>query len=242
VRRMAGALAAIALVPALGACESNQERSARIDAQGHEQIAGGTVVAIRAPNATVKVRRAVIVRGAGGGSAAAIELRAAGRAQANVPVQIDVRDAHGRSVYRNDTLGLQPSLQHLALIAPGRSVWWVDDQLLGATAPASVRARIGAAHAVARVPHIALSGVHFETDAAGTYLTGTVHNRSHALQRDVPVFAVAQRGGRVVAAGRALIPKLPATPGPKPVHFRLLFVGSPSGAKVTLTVAPTAAS
>ena len=84
--------------------------------------------------------------------------------------------------------------------------------------------------------------MHFETDAAGTYLTGTVHNRSHALQRDVPVFAVAQRGGRVVAAGRALIPKLPATPGPKPVHFRLLFVGSPSGAKVTLTVAPTAVS
>ena len=235
-------LVSVALASVLGGCESNQERSARIDAHGHEQIAGGTIGTIRVENPTVKVRRAVIVRGAGGGSAAAIELRTGGRAQANVPVQIDVRDAHGRSVYRNDTVGLQPSLQHLALIPPGRSVWWVDDQLLGATAPASVRAHVGTAQAIRRVPHIALSGVHFETDAAGTYLTGTVHNRSHVLQRDVPVFAVAQRGDRVVAAGRALVPKLPATPGPKSVHFRLLFVGSPSGAKVTLTVAPTAVS
>jgi hypothetical protein len=97
---------------------------------------------------------------------------------------------------------------------------------------------VGAAKAAAAPPKVTLSGVHFEGDATGRYLTGTVVNGSHATLRNVPVFAVALKGKKVVAAGRALVAKLPAAGAPKPTHFRLFFVGEPRGARLALTVAP----
>jgi hypothetical protein len=52
------------------------------------------------------------------------------------------------------------------------------------------------------------------------------------------VFAVALKGDKVVAAGRALVPKvLPGDPAKKP-RFRLYFIGDPKGAKIDVTVAP----
>jgi hypothetical protein len=54
----------------------------------------------------------------------------------------------------------------------------------------------------------------------------------------MPIFAVALRGGRIVAAGRALVPNLPASAG-KPTGFRIYLVGSPAGARIELTPAPT---
>ncbi len=237
--RRAALLPACAL-PALtlAACATTAERSARIGAQGVRQIAPAGTIDVSRPNPDIRVRRAVVVRD-GELSAAAVELQNKGsRAQALVPLVIDVRDRRDKSIYRNDAVGLQPSLQQVALVPAGRSIWWVNDQLLGATAPRAVHAKVGAARTVARAPRITLQNVHFTSDAAGRYLTGTVVNATGRLQSNVPVFAVALRGDRVVAAGRSLVPKLPVT-SPKPVHFRLIFIGDPSGARIALTTAPT---
>jgi hypothetical protein len=187
-------------------------------------------------NRDVRVGRAVLVRG-GGTLAAVVELRNRGpRAQAGVPLLIDVRDARGKSVYRNDLQGLQPALQHAGLV-PGRGrVWWVDDQLLGVTTASRVRARVGRGRALAGAPRVALRGLGYRTDSDGTYLTGRVINRTGRLLRDVPVYAVALRRGRVVAAGRALVAKAPPTG--RPGRFRLIFVGNPKGAHVEISVAP----
>ncbi|HWI71199.1 MAG TPA: hypothetical protein VNT55_04535, partial [Baekduia sp.] len=170
-----------------------------------------------------------------------VEVRNAGaKAQRDVPVLIDVRDAKGASLYKNDTVGLQPALQRLASVRGHRSAWWVNDQVTAATAPRSVRARVGAAPSVSAVPAVRVSGVHFDSDATGRFLTGTVINPSPSVLRNVPIFAVALKGARVVAAGRALVPKLPATGAPKPTIFRLFFVGDPRGARIALTLAPGA--
>ena len=83
--------------------------------------------------------------------------------------------------------------------------------------------------------------MHFDSDATGRYLTGTVVNPSRSVLHDVPIFAVALKGSKVVAAGRALVPKVPAKGSPKKVVFRLFFVGDPRGARVQLTVAPNVA-
>jgi hypothetical protein len=147
-----------------------------------------------------------------------------------------VRGAGGKSVYRNDLRGLQPALQHAALVPAGRSVWWVNDQLLGVTEASAVKARVGRGTAVSAAAKVSLTGVELGGDGV---LTGSVVNGADALQRDVPVFAVALRGSRVVAAGRALVPK--AKPH-KPARFRLFFVGNPKGARLQLTVAPTASA
>jgi hypothetical protein len=56
----------------------------------------------------------------------------------------------------------------------------------------------------------------------------------------VPVFAVAVRGGRVVAAGRAVVSVLPGHPGAS-VPFQIFLVGNPAGATIELTAVPTSA-
>jgi hypothetical protein len=241
--RRAGALVLAAAAPlGLAACESTADKSARIAREGRAAVHGGGTLRIDRPNADVRAVRAVVVRGAGGAAAAAVELRNRGaRAQADVPVLIDVRDATGASVYRNDAVGLQPALQRIASVRGGRSVWWVNDQVQAATAPRSVRARVGTARTVGGAADVALRDVHFETDATGRFLTGIATNKSRTVVRDVPVFAVALRGRRVVAAGRALLTKLPpAAAARKPFHFRLFFVGDPRHARIVLTVAPPA--
>jgi hypothetical protein len=236
----AAAAALLAVAPlALAACESTADKSARIGRQGSHLLAGEKSLKVRT-NADVQVRRAVVVSSSGS-VAVAVELRNRGSsAQADVPVLVDVRDRRGASLYRNDAGGLQPALQRIALLRPGRSAWWVNDQVLAQSTPRSVKVRVGAARRIARVPRVDLRQVRLDGDAGGTFATGIVVNRSGALQRELPIFAVALRGSRVVAAGRALVPKLPATATPKPTRFRVFFVGDPRGARIVLTVAPAA--
>jgi hypothetical protein len=241
--RRAGALALAAVAPlGLAACQSTADKSARIAREGRQAVKAAGRLRVDRPNADVRAVRAVVVRGTGGAAAAAVELRNRGaRAQADVPVLIDVRDAKGASVYRNDTVGLQPALQRLALVRGRGSAWWVNDQVLSASPPRTVTARVGAARTVARTADVALRDIHFESDATGRFLTGIATNKSRAVVRDVPVFGVALRGRRVVAAGRALLTRLvPAATAKKPFRFRLFFVGDPRGARVVLTVAPPA--
>jgi hypothetical protein len=234
------ATACAVLLAVLAGCgESNQDRSARIAAQGKHLIEDQGTLKLGGANRDVRVERSAVV-GSGGSFAAAVELRNAGtRAQANVPVLIDVRDKQGASVYRNDAIGLQPSLQRVAVVPGGGRTWWVNDQLLGVDRGGTVKARVGAARSVGRVPDVTVRGVHFEETSAGPLLSGTVINHSTTEQRDLPVFAVAVRGGKVVAAGRSLVRKLPVGKTRKPTLFRLYFLGDPKHAKIQVSLAPT---
>ncbi len=264
-----------ALALGMSACESTESESAKLGREGAKLIAGSTTVGLGATNSQVHVGRAVLVKGSGR-VAAAVQLTNNGAApQVNVPVLIDVLGAKGASLYRNDTQGLEPSLQAMPLLGSHRQGWWVDDQVL-ASAPTSVQVRVGASRGsaatssgsaasagsagggagagagssradAAHVALVASSTVHASVTGlgsealAGPYMTGSVVNRSGVALHNMPVFAVALRGGRVVAAGRALVPSLPASPSARPVNFRIYFVGSPAGAHIELTPAPTVA-
>jgi hypothetical protein len=236
---VATAAAGVAGAALLAGCGvSNQQRSARIAAQGQHLIRDQGTLKLDGTNADVRVERSAIV-GANGSFAAAVELRNAGtRAQADVPVLIDVRDRRGASVYRNDAIGLQPSLQRVAVVPGGGRTWWVNDQLLGVDGGATVKARVGTAKSVGQVPDVTVRGVHFEETSAGPLLSGTVVNRSRTEQRNLPVFAVAVRGGKVVAAGRSLVRRLPVGRTRKPTLFRLYFLGDPQQAKIQVSLAP----
>jgi hypothetical protein len=59
------------------------------------------------------------------------------------------------------------------------------------------------------------------------------------VQREVPVFAVALRGGKVVAAGRVLVAKLAGRRGAS-ARFQIPLVGDASKAKIELTAVPAA--
>jgi hypothetical protein len=254
-RELAMALAGLVLVLVAGGCESTESESARLGREGAKLIASAGTVGLGAANQVVRVGQVALVQGAGR-TAAAVQLTDTGAlAQSDVPVLIDVRDAQGRSVYRNDIQGLEPSLQAMPLLRAHQTAWWVDDQVLAAGTPRSVQVRVGAArgggtgagsqgaHAAATGAPPGAAAVQVSVAAlgngiAGPYVEGDAVNRSGVAQRNMPVFAVALRGGRVVAAGRALLPSLPASTGAHPTSFRIYLVGSPAGAQIELTAAP----
>jgi hypothetical protein len=70
-----------------------------------------------------------------------------------------------------------------------------------------------------------------EDPANGSGASATLHNTSAIAQHHVVVFGLARRGGRIVAAGRALLPEVPAH-GSAPLQ--LYFLGDSRGAKLEL--------
>jgi hypothetical protein len=240
---MLAALSALALT--LSACESTESESAKLGREGAKLIAGAGTVVLGGANRAVRVGQVALVQGAGR-TAAVVQLTStATTAQSDVPVLIDVRSPKGASLYRNDIQGLEPSLQQMPLLRPHTSAWWVDDQVLAAGRPGSVKVRVGDAKGSSSKISPASPSLGVEigatslgSDVAGPYLAGEVVNRSGVAQHNMPIFAVALRGGHVVAAGRALVPNLPAAAG-KPTGFRIYLVGAPAGAHIELNAAPT---
>ena len=144
MRRRGAALAAAAmLLVSVAGCETTQQQSAKIGRALGKQSAIAAQTSLGRASGAVRVTRKVLLS-AGGSAAVALELtNASAQAQVAFPVLIDVANAAGKSVYRNDTEGIEPSLQQLALLAPHASAWWVDNEVL-ASAPKSVSAKIGA--------------------------------------------------------------------------------------------------
>ncbi|HEY7952877.1 MAG TPA: hypothetical protein VID70_07795 [Solirubrobacteraceae bacterium] len=256
------ALGALTLI--LSGCESTESESAKLGREGAKLIAGAGTVGLGGANRDVHVGQVALVQGSGR-TAAVVQLTNTGAgAQANVPVLIDVRSPRGASLYRNDIQGLEPSLQQMPLLRGHASEWWVDDQVLAAGKLGSVKVRVGdakgagakagapvakasaaatRASAAVSAAAVQISATRLGSDVAGPYLAGEVVNHTGVAQRNMPIFAVALRGGRVVAGGRALVPNLPAAAVTmKPTAFRIYLVGSPAGAHIELTPVPTVAA
>lgn len=228
------------LAAGLTACESTQAQSARLAKQGEKAAVVGTVSA-GAQNPDVKVGGTTLLRSELG-TAAVVELTNTGPAdQAAVPIQLDVTDAEGASIYKNDTDGLQPSLQQLALLRRGEPVFWVNDQVTAPTPARKVDVDVGrpAAPAPAEVPEIRLTGTRLDEDESGPLATGIVKNLSKVTQVNMPIYGVVRRGGKVVAAGRALVEKLGPEPQKRPVRFSIFFIGDPSGGTLDVRPVPT---
>src|SRR5262249_13204015 len=174
------------------------------------------------------------------GAAAIVALRnTSAREQVQVPVAIDVKGAHGTSLFRNDAPGLEPTLIAAPLIGPHRTFLWVNDQINAAQPPTAVVAKVGPARAKApaRLPRIVVEpGGLADDPASGVYATGRVKNDSRIVQRKLVLFAVARKAGKVVAAGRGQIKKL--NPG-RHAKDTIFFIGNPRGAKIAITAPPS---
>lgn len=232
---LAGALTA-------GGCESSQSKSARL-----EKLSVGLAkthkVKVGQSNPDVDVLDATVLHTAIG-NAAVVRLRNRSRHdEAALPLQIVVEDAKGAPIYTNDTAGLQPALQQLALLRGGSSAYWVNDQVAAATTPKRVSVRVGRGTTIrgGGAPRLEITGAHLRDDSSGAYAEGRVKSTGAAPLRQVPVFGVALRGGKVVAAGRAIVDKVPGRAAAKPVRFKLFFVGDPRGARLVLNAVPTSA-
>ena len=234
---LAVALAGVALV--LGGCESTQDKSAKIAAElGPVAQEEGLRIGKRSED--VEVVSTTLLSDENG-SAVVVGLRnRSNRDLAGVPLLIDVLDAKGKSVYRNDIPGIEPALAAVPLIPAGDSIFWVHDQVLAAGKPASVKAVAGAGGVAfsGKPPAIAVSDPKLESDRfTGVAAGGEVVNESGADIERVLLYAVARQGGRIVAAGRGAIEPLKAKP--KPAPYNVYFIGDPAGAELTVSEFPT---
>lgn len=235
-------LAALALAAlALTACESNQERSAKLEkADKHQerealqrrQLAQ-RALQITHPSTRVKVIATAVVHSSEG-AAAIVSLRNDSRASLrDVPIRITVKNASGASIYTNATPGLSPTLLTVALLPAHDVVTWIDDQVQGSGTPASVSAQVGeGTPATGAVPRLSVEGAHLSEAQA----EGNVFNHSAILQQELVVDALARRAGRIVAAGRAVLAQAAAGSS---TPFQIFFVGDPSGAQLEVSAPAT---
>ena len=238
-RRAVLGLFAAALAAALPACESTQDQSARL-AKGASKLLAVQGVKIAHANRSVAVVGRTVLRDANG-VAAVVTLRNSGPAQAKVPLLIALRDAKGRTLYSNAVPGLDPSLTSVSAIARGDRTFWVNNQIQAARPPRTLSARVGVAagRTPAELPQIEVTKLKLLRDTDGAFARGVIANRSKVPQRRLVVSCLSRRGGRIVAAGRAIVDRLPPAPTPKPQTFRVYFIGDPAGGEMRCVAPPT---
>ncbi len=207
--RMRAAMALLVLALTLTGCETNEERHAELVRQDRYRAAPvQSGLDIGRASSDVKVLATTVLHDENG-VAAVVRLRNdSSRPLREVPIAITLREPGGRTLYQNNVPGLSSPLTHAPLLQPGKSFEWVDDQIPASGTPGSLSARVGEAPAAgAHPPSLTVRGVHVVDDPTnGVGAEGTVVNRSAVAQQELVVFAVATRAGRIVAAGRAVLP------------------------------------
>jgi hypothetical protein len=231
------ALLALAAL-ALAGCETTQEKSARLERAAHRKGVAQNAQGLKIVSASksVKVSAASALH-TSEGTAAVVTLTNSGGAEREVPLLVSLAQSGGVAV-TNSEPGLARSLTSVAYVPAHGSGVWVDDQLTLSGAPGAVTAKVGDGKPVSGAPPKIVLGPHrLEREAGGEIVAGTVTNRSQVAQHELPVYAVASRGGRTIAAGRAVVNSLPA--GASESFQIFLLGGSAQGAKLTLSAPPS---
>ncbi len=238
-RRVGLLLGLAAAATAIAGCESTQDESARLKAEGGKLIASEKGLVVNTTNASVRVLRSGVVKDENGIAIAIVLRNDSAQPAVNVPIAIDVRDARRRTIYRNNLPGLDPSLTTIGSMPPHSEVTWVDDQVTATETPASVVARVGDARARddGALPRIEVGPPRINDDpVSGLELVGTVTNRSTSDQTRLVIVGVAWKGARLLAAGRSVIDRLTTT---KPARYHILPIGRVGKAAVSVAAIPT---
>ncbi len=120
---------AVAAGCTLTACQSSQDKAREIAAQAKANAPKPLV--ITKPSKNVKVENTALIHDQNG-DAMVVQLKnESNQTLVNVPILVNVKDPKGRSVYENNTAGLDFALNHVALIQPHETFYWVNDQLTG---------------------------------------------------------------------------------------------------------------
>ncbi|HTU15453.1 MAG TPA: hypothetical protein VMF31_09660 [Solirubrobacterales bacterium] len=218
-------------------CESTQSESARLEEEGVD-LAKTEKIDVGAMNRQIEVVDKVVLSDQNGSAVAVVMRNKSAEGLADAPIGIDVRGKNGKSVYRNDMAGMEPSLIQVPVMRPDSEVYWVNDQVLATSKPKSVEVTVGeAAPLPADLPEVEVSKPEIVNDpTSGIEATGTVVNKSDIEQVDLVLYAIARKNGKIVAAGRGQIPRLKV--GGKAETFHIFFIGNPTGAEVTVIAPP----
>jgi hypothetical protein len=233
------AFALTLLAISLAGCETTAEKSAKLEkAAKRVSPAQQQGLSIAHESRVVKVQSATLVRGTEGTAAVLTLQNSSAKAIREVPISISLKDANGATVYTNATPGLAKTLTSLALLPAHGNGVWIDDQIPGTSAK-SLATKVGEGTTVSgAAPRLTISETQLTKDPSGAAtVEGAIKNSSSTAQSELIVYALARDGGRVVAAGRAVLASL--APGAS-APFQAFFVGNPAGAHLQLSAPPTA--
>jgi hypothetical protein len=235
--RVGAALATAIIIVAASGCQTSEQRSAELQRAAKHELLASQGVSVSKENPSVKVVRSTVVHSSAG-TAVVVGIRdTSSHALTNAPIELTVRAAKGGVLYQNNAPGLETSLTRVSLLSPGEEAVWVDDQVQASGTPTSAKALVGEASTVSSIPRMAVVGAHLSSEAgAEATESGSVANRSSVPQENLVVYAVARREGRIVAAGRAVLPEVTAGTS---IPFQIYFVGSPQGAQIEVSAPPT---
>lgn len=236
MRRLALALL---FTVALAGCESTQEKSAKLKARAKHLTLASTGLQITRTSTQVVVVATTIVRSSEGAAVAVTLRNRSARALHEVPIAVTVTDAGGHALYQNNAAGLEAALVAVPSLAPHQTLTWVDDQVPASGGPARASVRVGEApSAGGALPAVSIASVTPTEDPSnGAGASASAENHSNVAQHSLVVFAIARRAGRIVAAGRAVLPEL-AAGGTAPVQ--VYFIGEAGRASLELVAAPRA--
>jgi hypothetical protein len=232
----ASALAAVALL--CSGCETSAEKSAKLErAAKRVALAQQTGLSIAHASTVVKVTAVSIVRGREGSAAVVTLHNRSSQTLLHVPIAISLKDAHGTTVYSNSTPGLATTLTSVAVAPAHGEITWIDDQI-ASRAGTSASTKVGDGQAVSgAAPRLTVQGLQLAEDPnGGSDAEGTAINHSTVDQSELLINVVARRGGRIVAAGRAVLASLRAGSSSP---FQVFFIGDPKGAQLQLSAPPT---
>jgi hypothetical protein len=221
------------------ACESTQSESAEV-AKHAKAAAKQQMLHLGAVSRDVHVSDVTLLRSAEKDAVAAKLTNTSRHAIADAPILVEVLGGDRKALYTNATGGLEPALQHIPLLAGHASEWWVDDQVVLDGKPQRVSVRVGSARkSITGAPRsISVNGVHLGEQDGLWVLSGSLSTTTARSLRGVSVFAVGIAGGRVKAAGRAIISSVHADASGVP--FQIFLVGSSAGVTFTTSAAPSA--
>jgi hypothetical protein len=233
------ALAALPIAVLLTGCVTTQHIAARTRLVNARILASQTPTEVVTANPEVTVTRTVLIR-AGTGTAVAVALvNDSTRTLTDLPISVGTLTRAGQRVYLNRSGNLDYFQSHIAAIRPHASVSWVFTTGRRVATGARPFATVGAGQLPAtvprRLPQIAVS-VRRAVGAAAQTVELAVSNRSAVPQYDLPLYAVAVRDGRPVAAGSASVAHL-GTHGRTTVQLSL--IGNSRQAALELAALPT---
>jgi hypothetical protein len=220
----------------LTACTSSQDKARSI--REHAQATAPKPLVISKPNKDLKVGQETLLHDQNGDAIVVPVTNETDKTMVSVPILVDVRNAQGTTVYKNDTAGIDYALNHIAELKPHETFYWVNDQLTGQGK--NVKVTVGQPEDKApsgSPPQFTVSDPRFGHDFSGVKVSGTVKIDSKTDQSHLILFAVARQGDRIVAAGRGQVKKLKHDA--KPAPYVVYFIGDPTGSDVTIQAPPT---
>lgn len=206
---------------ALAACVTTQRSSERLKLRADRTLAARKPSRVHAAGSEVAVRRVALVRSARRAALVVELVNRTDRAVSDVPVTVGVGR---RPLNARGGLGFYDS--HVAAIAPHASVTWVFTMRRRPPRGRPFALAGDAARSPGSLPQVLAT-------LAGSRIV--VHNTSEVPQYGLPVYAVARRGARYVAAGRATV-DLGAGAS---IALSVPLIGAARGAAVHLQALPT---